>query len=567
MPEIKEILKTACKNREILAVNHLREMNREYFGDANIVIGKNGSGKTRFLHFMADVGIKNGCRVIGLDFAESQTPDSTKQKEISGNVIFRDTIPDPILINLYAVVKKQTKVLFDNIKRVLDIREPEIRDTLDEINQRLEPLLGKSLVIKRTELYISNPETGKMDVLKSALEYLSPGEKSLLTLAIALLCVKLDQERPTLILIDEPEIHLHPAVVLQAFEMVRSLLEGTNSCIFVATHSIFLLPSFDFTEIIYMENGAVARTNGKLYQTIIDKLLYDKAEKGTLIDFFAAYDNWAYAQFMAECFLPPITVGTAQIKDPQYLKFERVISALCEKIKDRKIEVLDYGAGEGRIGQCLRIDPRADEVRQRIKYHVYNIDDPGIVFPAGYEMYGHNFTKMQELLNYPTKMDIVLLYNVLHEIDVKEWKKALNQIYQLLNKDGVLVFSERKTLSIGEDPYGESGYLLLGAQEIRILFEGMDIQQIDLDEKIRDVTIGFAIRNPKNIEITDDAVCGALKALRQRARWTIDANIKKKDHLKARDYAFYCQQFFNADHALNLLSETTAGKAYPITAS
>ncbi|RHO80812.1 hypothetical protein DW049_20245 [Ruminococcus sp. AF41-9] len=61
--------------------------------------------------------------------------------------------------------------------------------------------------------------------------------------------------------------------------------------------------------------------------------------------------------------------------------------------------------------------------------------------------------------------------NVLHEIGTKLWVSLFRQIKDCLRSDGVLIFAEAKVLSIGEQPYCENGYIVLGEKQIRILFK------------------------------------------------------------------------------------------------
>ena len=376
-----------------------------------------------------------------------------------------------------------------------------------------------------------------------------------MVLAVVLLCIKIKQKQQALILIDEIESHLHPAVLLQVFEMIRDLLDDTNSCVFIATHSIFLLPFFEFNGILYMENGKLTKLNGKIYPTIIDNLLYGTDEKGALVEFFASYDEWAYAQYLSECFLPPTTVGTVNTKDIQYLKFCDIVQDVSTK--ERKLQILDYGAGEGRIGQCIELDSRKEVFQSKISYSIYDKYVKPTKFDSGKGIYGYIFKNEKELEKNKGSMDIVLLYNVLHEISIEDWTTELNRAISMLAPNGRLIFSERKTLSAGEKPYGKSGYLLLGENETKILFGDMEVTKVILEKTIKDVTICFAIRNSSHATITEEKVKLALEALKDRVRVVIDKNLEgnEDNKLKAREYAFYCQQYFNVDNALKLLEK------------
>jgi energy-coupling factor transporter ATP-binding protein EcfA2 len=67
---------------------------------------------------------------------------------------------------------------------------------------------------------------------------LSSGEISFLTFA-AQVC--LDIENGSLLLIDEPETHLHPQLVSSFSSLLNSLLSATGSIAILATHSVFVV--------------------------------------------------------------------------------------------------------------------------------------------------------------------------------------------------------------------------------------------------------------------------------------------------------------------------------------
>ncbi|WP_306391585.1 AAA family ATPase [Telluria beijingensis] len=86
---------------------------------------------------------------------------------------------------------------------------------------------------------------------------LSSGQLSFVRLA-AQLCLHMSSG--TIVLIDEPETHLHPRLVTEFVQMLNSILEVTNSVAIVATHSAYFvreIPTSQVHIITVAPNGAV----------------------------------------------------------------------------------------------------------------------------------------------------------------------------------------------------------------------------------------------------------------------------------------------------------------------
>jgi hypothetical protein len=77
------------------------------------------------------------------------------------------------------------------------------------------------------------------------------------------------------------------------------------------------------------------------------------------------------------------------------------------------------------------------------------------------------------------KVDVVVLCNVLHEIDVSEWLKTFEQVGSLLRDSGYVILIEDQTPSVGELPH-RKGFVILDVLETRRLFAGYEgVKPID----------------------------------------------------------------------------------------
>lgn len=108
-------------------------------------------------------------------------------------------------------------------------------------NRSYVPLteLGQSGEMRSLQTYamIDSTRPPRRQLAHDAYE-LSSGEISFLTFA-AQVC--LDIENGSLLLIDEPETHLHPQLVSSFSSLLNSLLSATGSVAILATHSVFVV--------------------------------------------------------------------------------------------------------------------------------------------------------------------------------------------------------------------------------------------------------------------------------------------------------------------------------------
>lgn len=557
----------------MLEKNHLKEFEVDAFSDFNLLIGKNGSGKTRMLRFLRDVALKRGsCNVIFLDCAESTVNvgedtvrADTDSEKISYNLIFKEGLSGKALGNLFSDIKNGLEDLISTLESMSKDQQFSRRanELIRDMNEYLKKMLERELYITQNTICIRNPDSaaGKDEIrdLKTEIGVMSPGERNIIILSLALLCINLSVDKPSLLLIDEIETHLHPAVLREMLGMLKANLAKTDCCVFIATHSLFLLPEYKFEEICYFEQGQLKRKSGKVYHDILQAMVYGNDEDHSVSELLISVDSWSYAEFMAECFLPPTVSGKADPEDPQYQKMDQIIHKLLERNGGEKLEILDFGAGDARIGMCMKADYSSGNGKELppVVYHVYDKYHITEQFKSGEFVFGSKYETKEAVETQKGKMDIVLLYNVLHEVSIDEWCDELNLALSLLKEDGVLIFSERKTLSIGEKPYGKSGYLILGDKEIQILFSGMDVQEIEIENDKRQNTWGFAVVNQNRKKVIMDNVEKALESLETSTQEAIDGyhGQERVERFKARDYAFYCQQFFNVLAARKILEE------------
>jgi hypothetical protein len=237
----------------------------------NVIIGYNGTGKTRLLSNLAVVASGYGYankedmldRAAGR-FIDSQPPFKTvvvvsysafDTFVIPGtNEIERKRLEDSVDLfgYVYCGLRERTEdssakkptyrlktleeVEAEFLMALHRIRKSGRRDTFLEI---LKPLLRDPSFhrIGLSNLYVHATDD---DEVVKLFRQLSSGHKSVLKI-VAELTAYMSETDPTLVLLDEPETHLHPPLLTALLKSIRSCLDRFDGYAVIATHSPVVL--------------------------------------------------------------------------------------------------------------------------------------------------------------------------------------------------------------------------------------------------------------------------------------------------------------------------------------
>lgn len=527
--------------------------------DFNIIIGKNGAGKTRLLKALRDGLVSENMSIIYAYFPDMHANFGLGISEEKYEIPLYEMIFEGESIELGNFIQYIEQHGYDFLIELLrdidkysrykkSVRKERAERIRDDLNIILEILIGRQLkfgpeIIVKSSVYESEKN------LEDDLKQMSPGELALFYLSILLIIIKYnkDDSKKLVILLDEPELHLHPKALMSFIGYLKS--EDTVEICCIATHSIFLIPLFDFYEIIHIEKGVVQTYNSKLYNDIFENII---GENDLLSDFLISRDMWKYYQFVAECFYLPTIVEKVNVKDEQFVKFMNYIKSLG-KLK-KSITILDFGAGGGRLGKTINcMEESENYIRRKIKYFYY---DKYQEKPADLDC--EAFKSIEEIRVRNKKFNCVILMNVLHEIDIREWEKTFSDIYTILEDGGYLLIFEVVTLLHGEQPYGDSGYILLGEEQVRELFMESNINMISL--KNSDKTHMFIIPKTVVMYVTENSILRALKSLKEslfnelREYYLLRKNIAHREETVPqkliKNYGFLSQHYLNSVFAI-----------------
>lgn len=231
----------------------------------HVLIGRNGVGKTRLLAGMADALMNNHAASIGIqgqfafDTQESGPSEFLNLVIVSFSVFDRfDPIPngrartETTLPYYYVGIKSEgARVPGDGRVRIksTDELDAEFGQSLNNVSaepQRLERWLDAMRIVSSdpgigdigVEAMFLSGQAGAIDRMLVAFSRMSSGHKIvLLTLTRLVECIS---DR-SLVLMDEPETHLHPPLLGSFVRAVSDLLVSRNAVAIVATHSPVVL--------------------------------------------------------------------------------------------------------------------------------------------------------------------------------------------------------------------------------------------------------------------------------------------------------------------------------------
>lgn len=529
------------------------------FAKRNLVIGKNGSGKTRFLKAYRDFCLKQQKDVIYIYFPALSSKYEEEFEQVDVDSALSDIVEgsEDMSYDKFVETFQYTGASFvEHYIKELNARGKQKKEKagkiIDHVKSNIEKFLGMELIIdqskERADLKFEN---GRQRALQQALTEMSPGEINLFYISL-FLAITLDKRKYILIM-DEPEMHIHPSVLIQFYKELKKL-----SCmdeIWIATHSPLLLQEFSFEEIILIVKGEIQSRNSHLYENVLNEMLGEGQK--AISELFRSLDEWDFCNFLAECFENPTVVSEANKTDEQAVKFREY----CSFLQRNDLSILDWGGGSGRLGKCMQLIEESRSDKLKYEYEVYepHIED---------SVRDEKFVTYRDIDDIKKRYNCVILMNVLHEIDVKEWIRLFRNIRRYLRPDGVLIFAEAKVLSIGEQPYCNNGYLVLGEKQIRALFpaknrdSGITAFHVNLKKEEKSEFIVIPAQELRTI--SQDSIKAALDSL------TIETLLKlknmnderiecvqkeKKPSFTYRKYAFVAQQYINAIMAVENYSE------------
>lgn len=204
----------------------------------NALIGKNGTGKTHVIANIANAlsGSSNEKEKKTFGIFSPQNPNFSKVIVFSYSVFDKFLIPesDNYTSYRYCGIRTSDGMLSDGeIKqRLIDSLEIVIKK-----DRRFEWRSALSQIIDVNNIFTSD-EKLTIKLIENKYNLLSSGQTILITLLTQAIAFS---ENESLLLFDEPELHLHPNAIANFIKVLFSVLERFNSYAVISTHSPIIL--------------------------------------------------------------------------------------------------------------------------------------------------------------------------------------------------------------------------------------------------------------------------------------------------------------------------------------
>ena len=375
---------------------------------------------------------------------------------------------------------------------------------------------------------------------------LSPGERTLFAYAMLFFYMEINSTTTLgecIVIVDEPELHLHPKAQIHLLNSLRNIISDKGQ-LWIATHSVHMLSHLSYDEIFMVKNNEIITPSRIVPGDSLIELMGIEGHIEELQTFINSTSEWAYANFMIQCFKDPEVLLNVDTTDPQYILFKKFISS------SDIINMLDFGAGRGRIGCMLQSDKK---LMTNVNYSALEINESFHQIIKNVERVQHVFSSTKEIQD--DVYDLVLLCNVLHEIPPEDWINEISEIKRILKNDGYILIIEDKNMPKGENAH-RYGYLVLNPNQLRLLFNTDDIIELESDLDYLKGRFTFCAIAKEDISPTPIGLTNALLRLKMDCYNQI-ANLReqKMDVAFGRKYANLTQQYINSCIALDEFSK------------
>jgi len=432
---------------------------------------------------------------------------------------------------------------------------PDSADKKKEIIENYESLKAIVDVVLGDELsqnYDNHPTLFGKPIAEARL---SDGQCALLQWCVALHAQRLALDG-IILLMDEPENHLHPEAMIDALK--RIIEANPNGQIWISTHSVPLIASMyrivpNKLSVFFMENGSIGFA-GERPERVLLSLMGGDENVESLRQFVDLPEVFASNRFASQCLLDPEVVATGSGHDPQ--------AATLALGNGSKQKLIECGAGAGRLLSCLHARFH-DQTTERLDYIAWEISEDHkreclavIDVVYGAEGAGRWHMDRQELFaqHEAGSFDCAVLCNVLHEIHPDNWLSMFNEtsiISEALSEEGHIVIIEDYLMPKGEYAH-PFGFIVLDTQPLQKLFNcaAGDISvRVERDGRIKAHYI------PKKLlrNLTDATITSSLVFAQRHAEEKVrDIRASGESSFKAgRAHGFWVQQFANTTLALS----------------
>lgn len=236
------------------------------FGKIHFLFGRNGIGKSRILRELDLLG-KSGSEsgVVTTYIAPERGGEHSMWNQVGAYDDNPDALADTLRQNQVPKFRQISYSHFDELRNVVRKKREEcgegcktFKEVIENINLFLDNVELKEndksgfIVVKKGD---TNPEN---DIKK----HLSSGEKEMISLMIeiSLFVETLSESKSNYLLLDEPDVHLHPdaesRLMMYLSNQLANIPAGVKAVVVAATHStdLFAKLSIEKYKILYLDS-------------------------------------------------------------------------------------------------------------------------------------------------------------------------------------------------------------------------------------------------------------------------------------------------------------------------
>lgn len=222
-------------------IDHPRNLNRIV-----ALIGNNGVGKTTVLSQLAECLVKNE-----VERFSPHPPLFTKIIAISYSIFDKFFNIESSSFNyVYCGIQhKKKRIMTEN--EILERSRISLK-LIEKLgrNKDFYNLIGLLLNDEMIDLLRTEPERINIDAFSDLYPKLSSGQSMLMNMIIEIVAnIRIN----SLLLLDEPEIHLHPKGITQITEIVNYICNQYKSCCVMATHSSLIIQELLSRNVIIID--------------------------------------------------------------------------------------------------------------------------------------------------------------------------------------------------------------------------------------------------------------------------------------------------------------------------
>ena len=241
-------------------------VNLKGLGRKNVILGKNGCGKSYLLRLM-EKAARTKPEIGALKYLSPERGGALQYDPGVDNQITRNTshLSNSRAQNQATQFRQESAAQFRSLEiailRQIE-KDAQIRAdptvTFDTTVEKINGLLDRIQLIRSGSSFTIQNRTNGEQVQPNEL---SSGESELISLGIE--CLVFEREcqpgKSNLLFMDEPDVHLHPDLQARLAKFIDDLTSGGNLTLIIATHSTALLGAmsedFEHTYLAFMRYG------------------------------------------------------------------------------------------------------------------------------------------------------------------------------------------------------------------------------------------------------------------------------------------------------------------------